>query len=76
VVWIGWRIGIPLQALYGGLAVMLALSFLTQGKSNVKSRHELDEMAPAERMLVGFGYYAALGIHGHALIFASDRLFG
>lgn len=76
VLWIGWRIGIPMPALYGGLAVMLALSFLTQGKSTVKPRHELDDMAPAERMLVGFGYYAALGIHGHALIFACDNLFG
>jgi Zn-dependent protease len=76
VLWIGWRIGIPMPALYGGLAVMLALSLLTQVKSTVKPRHALDDMAPAERMLVGFAYYAALGIHGHALIFASDRLFG
>jgi Zn-dependent protease len=75
VLWIGWRIGIPVEALYGGLAVMVALSFLTQGKAAVKPRDELHDMAPAERMLVGFGYYAALGIHGHALIFACDRLF-
>jgi Zn-dependent protease len=75
VLWIGWRIGIPWPALYGGLAVMVALSILTQGKSTVKPRHELDDMTAAERMLVGFGYYAALGIHGHALIFACDRLF-
>ncbi|WP_137158130.1 hypothetical protein [Rhizobium sp. FKL33] len=76
VLWIGWRIGIPWPALYGGLAVMVALSVLTQSKSTVKPRHELDDMTPAERMLVGFGYYAALGIHGHALIFACDKLFG
>jgi len=73
ILWVGWRVGIPSQALFGGLAVMALLSL--SNRASVKMREELDDMTGGERLLAGFGYYAALAIHGYGLIFACDLLF-
>jgi Zn-dependent protease len=73
ILWVGWRIGIPAQALYGGLAVMALLSFTNQ--ISVKPRQALDPMTGGERLFAGFGYYAALAIHAYGLVYAADRLF-
>jgi len=74
ILWTGWRMGIPVQALYGGLAVMAILSFTSH--NSVKPREALDEMSAGARLNVGLGYYTVLAIHANALIFAADRLFG
>ncbi|MBL0374897.1 hypothetical protein JJB09_23055 [Rhizobium sp. KVB221] len=73
VLWTGWRSGVPVEALTGGLAVMALLSFTAMG--SVKPREALDEMSVSERLFSGFGYYAALAVHAHAIIYACDRLF-
>ncbi|MFM2282148.1 MAG: hypothetical protein RLZZ444_4379, partial [Pseudomonadota bacterium] len=69
----GWRIGIPYQALCGGLAVMVLLSMTNQ--VGVKPRRELLPIGGGERLFVLFGYYAALVIHAYGLIYAADHLF-
>jgi hypothetical protein len=74
ILWIGYRIDLPQNALLAGMAVFTLVSLL--GTSNVKPRFALDEMRPAERLMAGFGLYAALFIHGYAVIYACDRLFG
>jgi Zn-dependent protease len=74
IVWTGWRCGIPLEALFGGLAVMVLLSLT--GSGSVKPRDALEEMTGPERLMAGFGYYAALAIHGYALVYACERVFG
>jgi Zn-dependent protease len=73
ILWAGWRIGIPTQVLFGGLAVMALLSL--SNRASVKMREELDDMTGGERLFAGFGYYAALAIHAYGLIFACDLLF-
>jgi Zn-dependent protease len=73
ILWIGYRIDLPQNALLAGMAVFTLVSLL--GTSNVKPRFALDEMRPAERLMAGFGLYAALFIHGYAVIYACDRLF-
>ena len=73
MLWTGWRCGIPLEALFGGLAVMLLLSLT--GSGSVKPREALDEMSGPERLMAGFGYYAALAIHGYGLVYACEVIF-
>lgn len=73
ILWTGWRAGVPLEALFGGLAVMALLSFT--GQASVKPREALEEMSKPERLLAGLAFYAVLVIHAHAVIYACDRLF-
>jgi Zn-dependent protease len=73
ILFTGWRVGVPSQALYGGLAVMALLSL--SNRSGVKMREALVEMPGGERLLAGFGYYAAIAIHAYGLVFACDILF-
>lgn len=73
ILFIGWRIGIPSQALFGGLAVMALLSL--SNRTAVKMREELIDMTGGERLFAGFGYYAALAIHAYGLVHACDLLF-
>lgn len=73
ILFTGWRVGIPAQALFGGLAVMALLSL--SNRVSVKMREELVDMTGGERLFAGFGYYSALIIHSYGLIFACDLLF-
>lgn len=73
ILFTGWRVGIPSQALFGGLAVMALLSL--SNRASVKMREELIDMTGGERLFAGFGYYAALAIHAYGLVYACDLLF-
>lgn len=70
---IGFEIGLPAKMLTAGLLVFTLVSFVTGG--SVKPRQMLDEMKDGERMLVAFGLYAAIAVHGYAIIFATEKLF-
>lgn len=74
ILYTGWRVGVPSQALFGGLAVMALLSLAN--RSTVKMREEMADMSAGERLVAGFGYYSALAIHAYGLVFACDLLFG
>lgn len=74
ILWVGWRIGLPPVALIAGLAVFTLLSVLAAG-GKVKPRHALDAMTGTQRLAAGLGLYAAILLHGYAIVFASDRLF-
>jgi len=71
---IGWRIGLPTPALLAGLAIFALLSLMARG--GVKPRHRLDDMTTTQRLASGFGLYAAVALHGYAIVYATDRLFG
>lgn len=71
---VGWRIGLPAQLLIAGLAVFTVLSLI--GAGGVKPRRALDPMTAPQRLLAGFGLYAALVLHGYAIVYACERLFG
>lgn len=74
VLWTGWRIGLSPVTLIVGLCLFTLLSLIrTKG---AKPRDELVAMTPAERLMTGFGYYAALAMHAYAVIYACGRLFG
>lgn len=75
VLCVGWRIGLPAPALVAGLAVFTLLSLLGRGRS-VRPRHALVPMTGNQRLLAGCGLYAAVVIHGYAIVHACDRLFG
>lgn len=70
---VGFEIGLPYNLLMIGLIVFIFISMI--GAGSVKPRQKLDEMNGGERMLVAFGLYAAIAIHGYAIIFASEKLF-
>ncbi len=70
---IGWEVGISENMLMAGLAVFILVSMISAG--SVKPRHKLDEMKDGERILVAFGLFAAIAIHGYAVIFAAEKLF-
>jgi Zn-dependent protease len=70
---IGFEIGIPNAFLIAGLAVFTLLSMI--GAGSIKPRQQLEPMRDGERMLVAFGLYAAIAMHGYAVIFASEMLF-
>lgn len=70
---IGWRIGVPAAGLQAALAVFTLMSLI--GTARVKPREALDPMTPPERLAAGFGLYAALAIHGYAMIYATDAFF-
>jgi Zn-dependent protease len=70
---VGWQIGVPSNALLAGLAVFTLLSLI--GSGSVKPKEKLDDMNGGERMLVAFGLYAAVLVHGYAVIYASKALF-
>jgi Zn-dependent protease len=74
ILFTGWRVGVPSQALFGGLAVMALLSL--SNRTSVKMREEMADMTAGERLFAGFGYYSALAIHAYGLVFACDLLFG
>lgn len=74
ILWVGWRIGLPLMLLVAGLAVFTVLSLI--GAGGVKPRRALDPMTAPQRLLAGFGLYAAIVLHGSAIIYACDWLFG
>ena len=74
ILWTGWRIGVPTSALLAALAVFILMSLM--GAIGAKPRHALDEMTGAERLLTGFGLYAAVLIHAYAVVTACDSLFG
>ncbi|SMC82855.1 hypothetical protein [Rhizobium sp. RU36D] len=74
ILWIGWRIGVPPMGLMAALAVFTLMSLI--GSAGPRPRDELADLTPAERLLVGFGLFAAISIHGYAVIYACDRLFG
>lgn len=73
VLWVGWRIGLPAKLLIAGLAVFTVLSLI--GAGGVKPRRALDPMTAPQRLLAGLGLYAAIVLHGYAIIYACDRLF-
>ncbi|WP_432347757.1 hypothetical protein WMC41_09035 [Shinella yambaruensis] len=74
ILWVGWRIGLPVGLLIAGLAVFTVLSLI--GGGGVKPRTALDPMTAPQRLLAGFGLYAAIVLHGYAIIYACDRLTG
>lgn len=73
VLWVGWRIGLPAPMLIAGLAIFILLSLIRT--KSVKPREALHPMNAPERLMTGFGYYAALAMHAYAVIYACDRLF-
>lgn len=73
ILWTGHRIGVPLEALLGGLAVMALMSMTSN--NSFKPREALDEMSGTERLTAGLGYYAVLAIHAYGLVYATDHLF-
>lgn len=73
ILWIGWELGISAKMLMAGLAVFILLSMI--GASSVKPRHKLDQMKDGERILVAFGLFAAIAIHGYAVLFSAEKLF-
>jgi Zn-dependent protease len=74
VVSVGWRIGLPTRLLIAGLAVFTILSLI--GAGGVKPRRALEPMTAPQRLLAGFGLYAAIALHAQAIVYACDRLFG
>ncbi|MBO9628538.1 MAG: hypothetical protein J7516_03795 [Shinella sp.] len=74
ILWVGWRVGLPMQMLTAGLAIFTVLSLL--GAGSVKPRAALDPMTAPQRLLAGFGLYSALVLHGYAIVYACDRLLG
>ncbi|RDJ12629.1 hypothetical protein [Rhizobium grahamii] len=70
---IGFEIGLPAKMLTAGLLVFTLVSLVSGG--SVKPRQMLEEMKDGERMLVAFGLYAAIAVHGYAIIFATEKLF-
>ncbi|MCJ8147755.1 hypothetical protein [Shinella sedimenti] len=72
IVFVGWRIGLPFTLLIAGLAVFTLLSLI--GAGGVKPRRALEPMTPPQRLLAGFGFYAALALHGYAIVYACDAL--
>ncbi len=73
VLLVGYRIGMPSNALLAGLAVLTLVS-LIGFRTNVL-RDELEKMSPGERLMAGFGLYAAVAIHSYAIITACQILF-
>ncbi|UNK36781.1 hypothetical protein MNR02_09770 [Shinella sp. H4-D48] len=72
IVFVGWRIGLPFTLLIAGLAVFTLLSLI--GAGGVKPRRALEPMTPPQMLLAGFGFYAALALHGYAIVYACDAL--
>lgn len=70
---IGWEVGVSSGILAAALAVFILLSMI--GAGSLKPRHKLEEMKACERLLVTFGLYAAILIHGYAVIFSAEKLF-
>lgn len=70
---VGFEIGLPARYLTVGLLVFIIVSLI--GAGSVKPRRKLDEMSEPERMMVAFGLYAAIALHGYAIIFATEKLF-
>jgi Zn-dependent protease len=70
---IGFEIGLSANMLTVGLLVFTVVSLI--GVRSVKPRQKLDEMTDPERMLVGFGLYAAIAMHGYAIVFSIGNLF-
>jgi Zn-dependent protease len=70
---VGFEIGISANMLMVGLLVFTIVSLI--GARSVRPRQKLDEMTDPERMLVGFGLYSAIVMHGYAIIFAVGSLF-
>lgn len=73
ILWTGWRIGLGAPMLIAGLAIFILLSMIRT--KSAKPKEALVPMTAAERLMTGFGYYAALAIHAYAVIYACDRLF-
>lgn len=73
VLLVGYWIGIPPQALVAGLAVITLISLIGLRKNVM--RDELEPMQPGERIMAGFGLYAAVTIHSYAVITACQILF-
>ncbi|MGE7370934.1 hypothetical protein ACQKKX_17985 [Neorhizobium sp. NPDC001467] len=73
VLMVGYEIGIPAAALVAGLAVVTLIS-LIGFRTNIL-RDELDPMSAPERLMAGFGLYAAVTIHSYAVITACKILF-
>lgn len=73
ILWIGWTIHLPSGALLAGLAVVTLLSLI--GARSVKQKHALPDMTAPERLLMAFGLYAAVVIHGYAILYAMRFLF-
>lgn len=70
---VGLEIGLSTRYLVVGLLIFTLVSLI--GGGSFKPRQKLDEMNGGERMLVSFGLYAAIAMHGYAVVFAIDRLF-
>lgn len=73
LIWIGWRIGIPWPALLCALAVFTLMSLI--GSRGPKPKEQLEDISQPQRLLTGFGLFAAITIHGYAVIYACERLF-
>lgn len=72
VLWTGFLVGMPTNALLAGLAVFTLLSLI--GAASTRPRHALDDMTDPQRLLVAFGFYAALSIHACAVVLACKAL--
>ncbi|MDM9623490.1 hypothetical protein [Rhizobium sp. S96] len=70
---VGFEVGLAATWLLAGLLVFTIVSLI--GAGSVKPRQKLEEMTDGERMLVAFGLYAAIAMHGYAVVFAIDRIF-
>ncbi len=70
---VGFEVGLAATWLLAGLVVFTIVSMI--GAGSVKPRQKLEEMKDGERMLVAFGLYAAIAMHGYAVVFAIDRIF-
>nr|WP_254007673.1 hypothetical protein [Rhizobium sp. L1K21] len=73
ILFTGWEIGLPREALMTALAVFALLSFMV--KSGAKPRHAMMPMSDPERLMAGLGLYAAVLIHAYAIIRACSKLF-
>lgn len=73
VLLVAYEIGIPVAALVAGLAILILIS-LIGFRTNVL-RDELEPMQSGERLMAGFGLYAAVTIHSYAVINACQILF-
>ncbi len=73
IVWTGWRVGLGAPTILSGLAIFTLLSMIRT--KAIKPREALTPMNAPERLMTGFGYYAALAMHVYAVVYACDRLF-
>lgn len=73
IIAIGLQVDVPTVALLSALAVFTLLSLM--GGKGVKPRFRLEAMTQTQRLLSLGGLYAAIGLHGYAIVYAVESLF-